>query len=385
MNRKASAPFLVRVIVLFSTILSVSAASWATTVATPTFSPVAGSYTGTQSVTISDTTSGATIYYTTDGSTPSSSSTHYTGAISVSASKTIKAIGEKSGDTNSSVASATFTITVATPTFSPAAGSYTGTQAVTLSDTNTSATIYYTTNGNSPNSGSTQYHTGTPIQVSTSETIKAIAEFSGATNSAIASAAYTITVATPTFSPAAGSYTGTQAVTLSDANTSATIYYTTNGNSPNSGSTQYHTGTPIQVSTSETVKAIAEFSGATNSAIASAAYTITVATPTFSPAAGSYTGTQAVTLSDANTSATIYYTTNGNSPNSGSTQYHTGTPIQVSTSETVKAIAEFSGATNSAIASAAYTITPPRGSPGVLPPHGHLYQRADSHHHRLAL
>jgi Chitobiase/beta-hexosaminidase C-terminal domain len=71
----------------------------ASTVATPTFSPAAGTYTSIQTVTISDSTSGATIYYTTNGSTPTTSSTHYTSPITVSSSETVKAIGTKSGYT----------------------------------------------------------------------------------------------------------------------------------------------------------------------------------------------------------------------------------------------------------------------------------------------
>jgi hypothetical protein len=104
------------------------------------------------------------------------------------------------------VASATYTIgaTVATPTFSPAAGSYGPAQTVTISTTTSGATIYYTTNGSTPTTGSTLY--SAPITVASSETVKALAVESGYNNSAIGSADYIINgaVATPTFSPGAG-------------------------------------------------------------------------------------------------------------------------------------------------------------------------------------
>ncbi|MBR0099915.1 MAG: chitobiase/beta-hexosaminidase C-terminal domain-containing protein, partial [Treponema sp.] len=80
------------------------------TVATPAFSPDAGTYTEAQSVTISCETTGATIYYTTDGSDPSASSTKYSSAIAVGETTTIKAIAVKDGMTDSSVASTTYTI-----------------------------------------------------------------------------------------------------------------------------------------------------------------------------------------------------------------------------------------------------------------------------------
>ncbi|MBQ7211619.1 MAG: chitobiase/beta-hexosaminidase C-terminal domain-containing protein [Muribaculaceae bacterium] len=80
------------------------------TVATPTFSPVAGTYDSTQSVTISCATEGADIYYTLDGSTPTSSSTKYTTAISISATKTVKAIAVKANYLDSAVATAAYTI-----------------------------------------------------------------------------------------------------------------------------------------------------------------------------------------------------------------------------------------------------------------------------------
>ena len=79
------------------------------TVSTPTFSPAGGTYTSAQNVTISCSTSGATIYYTTDSSTPSASSTVYSGVISVSETTTLKAIAIKD-DASSNVATATYTI-----------------------------------------------------------------------------------------------------------------------------------------------------------------------------------------------------------------------------------------------------------------------------------
>jgi hypothetical protein len=85
-------------------------ASCTTTPATPTFSPAAGTYTGPQKVTISTTTSGATIYYTTNGTTPTTSSTVYKGPITVSKTETVKAISFFSGWTSSSVGSAAYTI-----------------------------------------------------------------------------------------------------------------------------------------------------------------------------------------------------------------------------------------------------------------------------------
>lgn len=82
------------------------------TVATPTFSVPAGTYTAAQSVTISDSTPGATIYYTTNGNTPTASSPVYSGtAIPVTVTTTIKAIAIGApGYLTSSVASATYTL-----------------------------------------------------------------------------------------------------------------------------------------------------------------------------------------------------------------------------------------------------------------------------------
>ena len=61
-------------------------------------------------MTISDATSGATIHYTTDGSTPTTSSAVYTGALTITQTTTLQAMAAASGMNNSAVASATYTI-----------------------------------------------------------------------------------------------------------------------------------------------------------------------------------------------------------------------------------------------------------------------------------
>jgi hypothetical protein len=345
------------------------------TVATPTFSPAAGSYGPAQSVTISDTTAGSSIYYTTNGSTPTTASTLYTSAITVSATETVKALAAESGYNNSAVASAAYTIngTVATPAFSPAAGSYGPAQSVTISDATSGSTIYYTTNGSTPTTASSTYSSA--ITVSATETLEAIAAKANYTTSAVDSGVYTINgaVATPTFSPAAGTYATAQTVTISDTTSGSTIYYTTNGTTPTTASSTYSSA--ITVSATETLEAIAAKANYSNSAVASAVYTIsgTVATPAFSPAAGTYNTTQTVTISDGTSGASIYYTTNGSTPTTASTLYSSA--ITVSATETLKSLAAKSGYTNSAVASAVYTLTV--ATPGFSPAAG-TYNSAQS-------
>ena len=171
---------------------------FATPTATPVFSPAAGVFTSAQSVTITDATPGAAIYYTTDGvTTPTTGSTLYTGAITVSESETIEAIAVATNYLDSPVATAAYTINLqqaAMPAFSVGAGTYTAAQTVTITDATAGATIYYTTDGTAPSASSSVY--SGPIVVASSETIEAIADANGYVNSTVATAAYTLNIST---------------------------------------------------------------------------------------------------------------------------------------------------------------------------------------------
>ena len=164
----------------------------ATQAAMPVISPASESFYNSVTVTMKDSTTGAAIHYTTDGSLPSSASPVYTAPITVTKTETIRAVADGGGHLASAPASATYTrITqAAMPVFTPAPGTYTGAQTVTLSDKTPGAVMYYTTNGTTPTTSSTKY-TG-PITISATSTLKAIASAPGVQNSAVASGLYTI-------------------------------------------------------------------------------------------------------------------------------------------------------------------------------------------------
>ena len=164
----------------------------AASVEMPTFSPGAGAVEKGTEVTISTETAGANIYYTTDGTTPSSSSTAYDSENkpTINAATTIKAIAIKGGDA-SLVATAEYTIKkVATPTFSVAAGTVFAGTPVELATTTDGATIHYTTDGTDPTASSPTYSSA--ISIDADMTIKAIAVKAKWDDSDMASAAYTV-------------------------------------------------------------------------------------------------------------------------------------------------------------------------------------------------
>ncbi len=163
--------------------------------ATPVISPDGGTFGGSQNVTLSTTTASATIYYTLDGTEPTPASTVYDEPITISTDTTLRAIASAPGYVQSAVSTATFTFTDQTPapTFAPGPGTYTSAQQVTISDTDNSAKIYYTTDGSTPSASSTLY--AGQIAVKASETINAVAIDPALQNSNVATAGYMIQAA----------------------------------------------------------------------------------------------------------------------------------------------------------------------------------------------
>ena len=326
--------------------------------ATPTISPNGGTFINSVLVTLADTTPGATLHYTTDGSAPTVTSSAYTGPFTLNASAMVAVIAVASGYAASAPNSAAFTIqsqVAAIPTISPQGGTFTNSVLVTLTDTTPNATLYYTTDRTTPTSSSQAY--AGPFMLNASATVTVIAVASGYVDSAPASAAFNIqrTAATPSINPNGGAFTKPITVTLSDTTPGATLYYTTNHLTPTLSS-QVYKG-PFTLTHGQTVIAIAAANGYLNSLPATATFTIgpQTAVPTITPDGGAFTGPVSVTLADATAGAVIHYTTDGTAPTLASPAY--GGPLTLTRGATVSAIAAGGGYAASAPASAVFTLT----------------------------
>ena len=359
------------------------------TVATPEIYPAAGTYTYAQSVYVFLSSSpGASIYYTTDGSTPTSGSTPYTGPISVTGSETIKAIGILAGWTNSAVASAAYTIVGWTMESGSIDGHTSGTFTLTGSDTGTlSASIFF---AGTWKAATAYYDLGT-----TNNFVSVTFTYQGPEGGGGVAAglrwddsaqegdfAFIDTSSTPPviqlYETTAGWSTGTSAsssaLTLTSGN-SYTLTIFDNGTTVSAMltddvGTQGCTFTPT-LSTSNTQIMFGWIGLGSNYSFNAPVTNVvagpwtTVATPIFSPAGGTYSSTQTVTISTYTSGATIYYTTDGSTPTPLSTVYTA--PISVATAQTVNAIAVLSGWTDSLVGSAYYNLacTTPTFSPGA--------------------
>lgn len=254
----------------------------------PVITLTGGTYPSATSTTITCATAGAEIYYTLDGSTPvvgNAVTKKYSGAIFIGKSLTIRAIGFRSGWTTSGLVSATYTITTftraATPVITPPTGSYVGGQYVTMTCATPGATIYYTTNGQTPQPGVNNpvKYSGPFTRIDPQVFLKAVAVADGYENSLVGVSNLTISGGTalsaPSFSPTPGTYGSAQTVTITNPDPIASIYYTLDGTDPfiYNPLAQLYTG-PLLIASSKTLKAQAFRPGFGDSPRTTGVYTI---------------------------------------------------------------------------------------------------------------
>ena len=367
-----------------------------------TFSPVGGTYGSAQTVTLSDADANAKIYYTTDGSTPTASSTLYTAPIQITVSKTIKAIATDPALQNSNVSTAAYIIQVGGNTINFGSGfsSTTGLQlngsAVASNDTRLQLT-----DGGLSEAGSVFWNAPINIQAFTTtfQFQLSNAQANGFT--------FTVQNVGPTALGGNSAGLGYQNITRSvavkfnfynyngEGSDSTGVY--TNGQAPvlptvdispsgiqlNSGdsiqATVSYTGLTLNLKLLDLVTkktfsysksinipyivgantAYVGFTGGTgglssSQKLISWTYTTQAVHPDFSPGGGTYSTAQSVTLSSKTSDAVIYYTTNGSTPTPTSTKY-TG-PITVANSLTIKAIAVSPTLGTSVVSAASYVI-----------------------------
>ncbi|MCM1028386.1 MAG: chitobiase/beta-hexosaminidase C-terminal domain-containing protein [Pseudoflavonifractor sp.] len=230
-------------------------------------------------MTITSATEGATIYYTLDDTDPSATNGEtYSAPFELSETKMVKAIAVKD-DNMSEITTKEIEVdlnAVAPVTFNVSGKTWEA-NTVTMSSLTPDATILYTIDGSDPKSSETAKTYTDPITVTETTTIKAIAK-KGENYSDPSEKEVKIDLGAPTLSPAGGTYSEAQKVTMT-ASHATEVWYTTDGTDPvknGENSTSYDlTEKPeIDITTATTLKAIA-YNGEVVSPIATAEYIIT--------------------------------------------------------------------------------------------------------------
>ena len=173
-----------------------------------------------------------------------------------------------------------------------------------------------------------------------------------------------ITTSTPAVAPSAVSFTPASGsvvdygsnITITSENADK-IYYTVDGTDPTTSTTTFINSSTGTIPASLTIKAMGQNSMGTTS-VATATYTYnSPSTPSFSPEDGEVVEGTAVTISSVG-AAKIYFTTDGTTPTTSSTELANGGTVTIDEETTLKAIG-WNPSGSSDVATASYTIAPP--------------------------
>ncbi len=335
--------------------------------ATPVFSPAGGVYASPQSVTITCSTPNSSIFYTTDGTTPTASSTPYTTPITVGGTTTLKAIATAPGMDNSYVATAVYTFPVAVATLSELRSMPTGATMYRLTGEAVLTFQQSTRNQKYVQDASAAIVIDDPSGIITTTynlydgitgltgTLGAYSNLlqftpvldpgpASSSNNAITPEVRTFASLQPgdqaklikvmdvTIDPTLVNFPAT-ASNINATDPTATLTLRTFPNAE-------YSDTPIPVSAVELTCLVGQYQDAMQVSprfLADFQSGGAVAAPTFNPPAGAYTAPISVTISSATPGADIYYTTDGSTPTDNSDYYEE--PIAISVTTTLKAIA----------------------------------------------
>ncbi len=244
------------------------------------------------------------------------------------------------------------------PVFSVESGTFSNIFSVILS-AEKDFIIRYTLDGTLPTHLSEGYKSDTPLSITQSLTLQAIAiSEDNQFRSRVVVADYFFKASPPSPTVKPGDYSESINVYLTSATDNVTIHYTTDGSLPDQSSPKY--SQPIKISASTVLKSIAYREGWEKSDLMVASYTISIPgitiAPKFLPEPSTYHEVQNISIASSTTNAKIFYTLDGTPPDSNATLYSEN--INISQSTTVKAIAYSENLLQSDIISAKYTLTP---------------------------
>lgn len=252
-----------------------------------TASPAGGTYSAGQAITLSANET-ATIYYTVDGSTPTTASTKYTAPITLSGPMTLKYFAVDAANNASAVSTQTYStgpdVTKPVVTVNPASGAYPAGTKITLT-ANEPAEIRYTTDGTDPLTAGLLYSAPITFDGTGPMTLKYFAKDTAGNVSDVATQTYTVppdtTAPVITANPTGRALASGATITLS-ANENAAIYYTTNGSTPTAteSATNIKYTSPIVMGNSTlTLKYIGVDTAGNTSAVGTQTYTVPAAGP----------------------------------------------------------------------------------------------------------
>jgi hypothetical protein len=247
-------------------------------VAAPIITPNGGSFFDLVSVSMSTITTGASIFYTLDGTTPTSASTLFIGPFNLANDAQVNAIATRNGFIDSAETTADFIVQpmpqVDPVAFDPAPDTFQTSVDVSLSTTTVGATIHYTLDGTTPTTSSPVFTTA--ITLTDTTTINAFAVNQDFIDSAVATGVYVRQPTTPVdsvvFDPAPGTFLDSVDVSLSTTTPGATIHFTVDGSTPTTASPVY-TG-PITLNNTRIINAFAVKLGFIDSSVESAGYVV---------------------------------------------------------------------------------------------------------------